>query len=118
MNNSNRWQVGDHGRPYFDGDLHQATAKDTMLVVTAHELRPLAKEIETQLEAFLENEVHFRGAVGQIAAKIARGRLGQDRPLNDDDREYYALCDLLVTRITNTVLRGASTELDRSLLRR
>lgn len=118
MSPNNRWQIDDNGRPYFDGDLHQASAKDTLQVVTAHEMRPVAAEMERELLAFMENELAFRGNIQALAAKIARGRLGEDRPLHDDDREYYALCDLIFGYIRRMMIRGLQNELDRGLLRR
>jgi hypothetical protein len=118
MEPTNRWQIDDNNHPYFDGDLHEAKAKDTLQVVTAYEMRPVAAEMERELLKFIEDELAFRGSIQQLAAKVARGHLGQDRPLNDDDREYYELCDLIVAYIRRMMIRGIKQGLDSGLLRR
>jgi hypothetical protein len=90
--------------PYFDGDKSTMTADEAMVFVNRWDYRKVVEATKPALVEFARNELFFRSnEIGIVIAGIARSIMGQDRPLHEDDREYYALCDRIFQRLITAV---------------
>jgi hypothetical protein len=65
----------------------------------------ITKQIASRINE--SKDLFFKEGISDVISREARRILGSNRPLNDDDQEYYALCDKLyeqaVRKIQSTI---------------
>jgi hypothetical protein len=55
--------------------------------------------IQPELHEFVATQLLFRGSISVMIAEIAQSIMGRERPLHEDDQEYYAFCDYLFDQV-------------------
>jgi hypothetical protein len=99
--------------PHFVGDKHTMTADEGAEFITSRAERRVAISVEHNVIEFLATQLYFRGAISEIVAEEAREIMGHDRPLSDDDVEYYKLCERIFNSVVNRLHRAISIEMNK-----
>jgi hypothetical protein len=80
------------------------TRDEAHMFLNRHDLRRVAEAAKPALIQFARNEFFFRSnEIGITVAQIARSIMGQNRPLNEDDQEFYAFCDMIFNKLVYAV---------------
>lgn len=88
-----RVKYDENGHASFDGDVNTMTEAEAVQMLNVRDLRPAADAIAAKMHDYVSYSLYFQDGVGSEIAKQARKIMGEDRPLNDDDTEFYSFCD-------------------------
>jgi hypothetical protein len=88
--------------PHFTGEPGTMTADEAQELVAMRDLAPVAEEMQRLLELYMREKLPFEVSTSRVARKV----MGNDRPLHDDDSEYFDFCDRVYDMIRRRIEIG------------